>query len=96
MCTDSRKKSLTLEALDSILLDEYLARLRQARPSAGFLDGSREEVLARLHVVVQDGEIARPTLAGLLMFGKYPQEFLPQLMITFVQYYGTAEEEKTP
>jgi ATP-dependent DNA helicase RecG len=86
----------TLEALDSVLLDEYLARLRQARPSAGFLDGSREEVLARLHVVAQDGETMRPTLAGLLMFGKYPQEFLPQLMITFVQYYGTIEEEKTP
>jgi ATP-dependent DNA helicase RecG len=86
----------TLEALDSILLDEYLARLRQARPSAGFLDGPREEVLARLHVLAQDGEIARPTLAGLLTFGKYPQEFLPQLMITFVQYYGTTEEEKTP
>jgi hypothetical protein len=30
------------------------------------------------------------------MFGKYPQEFLPQIMITFVQYYGTTEEEKTP
>jgi ATP-dependent DNA helicase RecG len=30
------------------------------------------------------------------MFGKYPQEFLPQLMITFVQYYGTTEGEKTP
>ena len=25
-----------------------------------------------------------------------PQEFLPQLMITFVQYYGITEEEKTP
>ena len=30
------------------------------------------------------------------MFGRYPQEFLPQLMITFVQYYGTTEEERTP
>jgi ATP-dependent DNA helicase RecG len=86
----------TIEVLDNILLDEYLARLRQARPSAGFLDGPREEVLARLHVVVQDGETMRPTLAGLLTFGKYPQEFLPQLMVTFVQYYGTTEEEKTP
>ena len=30
------------------------------------------------------------------MFGKYPQEFFPQLMITFVQYFGTTEDEKTP
>jgi len=78
------------------LLDEYLARLRQARPGSSFLDGSREEVLTRLHVSGRDGAIVRPTLAGLLMFGKYPQEFLPQLMITFVQYYSTTEEEGTP
>lgn len=30
------------------------------------------------------------------MFGKYPQEFFPQLMITFVQYFGTTEDERTP
>lgn len=46
-------------------------------------------------IVQQDGAI-RPTLAGLLIFGKYPQEFFPQLMITFVQYFGTTEDERTP
>src|SRR5438067_3959214 len=86
----------TLDDLDNRLLDEYLARLRQTRPGSSFLDGSREEVLTRLHIVARNGAIARPTLAGLLMFGKYPQEFLPQLMVTFVQYYGTTEEERTP
>jgi ATP-dependent DNA helicase RecG len=86
----------TLDDLDHRLLDEYLARLRQTRPGASFLNAPREEVLTRLHVVTQDGAIARPTLAGLLVCGKYPQEFLPQLMMTFVQYYGTTEEEKTP
>ncbi|HXH13699.1 MAG TPA: ATP-binding protein [Alphaproteobacteria bacterium] len=86
----------TVDDLDNRLLDEYLARLRQTRPGAGFLDGERDEALARLHVVARDGEIVRPTLAGLLMFGKYPQEFLPQLMVTFVQYFGTTEEERTP
>jgi ATP-dependent DNA helicase RecG len=40
--------------------------------------------------------ILRPTLAGLLMFGKYPQEFEPQLFITFLQFYGTSDTEKTP
>jgi len=86
----------TLDDLDNRLIDEYFTRLRQTRPGSSFLNGAREEVLTRLHVVVRDGAIIRPTLAGLLMFGKYPQEFLPQLMITFVQYYGTTEEEKTP
>jgi ATP-dependent DNA helicase RecG len=86
----------SLDDLDNGLLDEYLARLRQTRPGSSFLDGSREEVLTRLHIVARNGAMVRPTLAGLLMFGKYPQEFLPQLMIPFVQYYGTTEEERTP
>lgn len=86
----------TLDDLDSALLDRYLNQLRSTRPRAGYLDGPREEVLTRLHVCGSDGEVLKPTLAGLLMFGKYPQEFFPQLMITFLQYYGTTEEEHTP
>ena len=86
----------TLKDLDNELLDEYLNRLRQARTGARFLDSPQEEVLTRLHVTTRDGVTIRPTLSGLIMFGKYPQEFLPQLMITFVQFYGTTEGEKTP
>jgi ATP-dependent DNA helicase RecG len=56
----------------------------------------KEDVLARLRVAAKDDATMRPTVAGLLMFGKYPQEFFPQLMITFVQFYGTSEEEKAP
>jgi ATP-dependent DNA helicase RecG len=86
----------TLDDLDRGLVDAYLNRLRTARPRAAYLDGPQEDVLCRLHVCGRDGDAVRPTLAGLLMFGKYPQEFLPQLMVTFVQYYGTTEEERTP
>jgi ATP-dependent DNA helicase RecG len=82
--------------LDGALLDDYLGRLRRERSPAVFLEGNREEMLMRLHIVASDGKALRPTLAGLLTFGKYPQEFFPQLMITFVQFYGTTEEEKTP
>lgn len=82
--------------LNDELIDDCLVRLRKTRPRADFLNLPRDEVLARLHVIRHGGEVMRPTVSGLLMFGKYPQEFFPQLMITFVQYYGTAEEEKTP
>jgi ATP-dependent DNA helicase RecG len=74
----------TVNDLDSVLLDKLLAQLRSSRPRAGYLDGPREEVLIRLHICGRDGDVLRPTLAGLLMFCKYPQEFFPQLMITFV------------
>ncbi len=85
-----------LDDIDMELIDEYVSRLRATRPRAGYLDGSREDVLTRLYICGRTGDMVRPTLAGLLMFGKFPQEFLPQLMMTFVQYYGTTEEERTP
>ena len=86
----------TVNDLDPVLLDKLLLQLRSSRPRASYLDNPREEVLTRLHICGRDGDVLRPTLAGLLMFGKYPQEFFPQLMITFLQYYGTTEEEHTP
>ncbi len=86
----------TLDDLNTEALDYYLSQIRKARPRADFLKGTNEDVLLRLCVVRRDRSILRPTLAGILMFGKYPQEFFPQLMITFVQFFGTTEGEKTP
>ena len=86
----------SLEDLDNSLIETYLERLRQIRPRAGFLKSGKEEILLRLRIAAQDSGVIRPTLAGLLTFGKYPQEFFPQLMITFVQYFGTTEDERTP
>jgi ATP-dependent DNA helicase RecG len=89
-------KDAALNDLDDGLLARYLEQTRGSRPGAGYLDGPRDEVLTRLHVCARDGETLRPTLSGLLMFGKYPQEFSPQLRLTFVQFYGTSEDEPTP
>jgi ATP-dependent DNA helicase RecG len=86
----------TLEDLDLARLKAYVDQLRASRPQAGYLDSPLEEVLKRLAVCKQIDDQVNPTLAGLMMFGKYPQEFFPQLMITFVQYYGTIEGEHTP
>ncbi|MBM4090016.1 MAG: transcriptional regulator [Planctomycetes bacterium] len=86
----------TIEDLDEAAIDSYLNRLRQARPKADFLRGPREEAISHLGIVQDVDGTMRPTLAGLLTFGKYPQQFLPQLVITFLQFYGTTETEKTP
>lgn len=86
----------TMDDLDQGLINEYLDRLRSSRPRAGFLDGSHQDVMKRLRVLLNDNGVLRPTIAGLLMFGRYPQEFFPQKMITFVQYFGVTEDEKTP
>lgn len=85
-----------IEDLDRQLLNKYLENLRQSRPRATFLDGNYEEILKRLKILTLDGNILRPSIAGLLMFGKYPQEYFPQLMITFVQYFGVTQDERTP
>lgn len=86
----------TLEDLDLARLTSYLDQLRVSRPQASYLNSPQDEVLKRLAICKQVSDEVKPTLAGLMMFGKYPQEFFPQLMVTFVQYYGTTEDEHTP
>lgn len=82
--------------LDPARLSEYLLLLKRNRPHASYLSLPFEKILTQLRVAMEkDGEL-RPTLAGLLMFGNFPQSFEPQLVITFLQYYGTTETEKAP
>ena len=86
----------TAEDLDGEKIEDYLAQLRRARPQATYLNQPIKEVLKYLRITREVDGIVRPTLAGLLLFGKYPQTVEPQMVITFLQYYGTTEAEKTP
>lgn len=86
----------TMNDLDGMRLEEYLAQLRRARPSAAYLQMPFELTLQQLRIVRESDGILRPTLAGLLLFGRNPQKYDPQLVITFLQFYGTIETEKTP
>ena len=86
----------TREDLDRDLVNDYLQKIRRSRSRSRILEGSDDDVLTRLHVCCREGDVLRPTVAGLLMFGKYPQEFFPQFRITFLQYFGTSESERTP
>lgn len=74
------------EHLDSLLLEAYIDRVRLTRPQA-FDDLDDLEVLKASKVLVRSkaGHYV-PSLAGLLAFGRYPQEFFPQLNVTFVSF----------
>jgi ATP-dependent DNA helicase RecG len=86
----------TIADLNRSKLQSYLRQLKRARPQATYLNQPFERVLAQRRIARKVGGVLRPTLAGLLMFGKYPQTFEPQLVITFLQFYGATETEKTP
>jgi len=86
----------TIENLDIDALNDWIGRLKKARPKAKYLNQPFEEVLIHRNVIEAVKGVLRPTLAGLLVFGEYPECFLPQLVITFLQFYGTTGTEKTP
>ncbi len=86
----------TLEDLDRAKLEDYLARRRAARPNAPYWSLPFEQVLKQLQIVADVDGVLRPTLAGLLMFGVYPQIFELQLFIAYLQYYGITTTEESP
>lgn len=86
----------SIDDLDRARIEAYLSQLSITRPQAAAIDLPFEQRLAQLGILRQMDGTYRPTLAGLLVFGRYPQAHLPQLMITFVQYYGVDEYEQAP
>lgn len=81
----------TVADLDPQLVEGVLARQRLLRPQLA-ASGSGEDVLRRLRVLRRDrvGEL-RPSLAGLLALGLFPQEFFPRLTVTFAVYPGASK-----
>jgi ATP-dependent DNA helicase RecG len=86
----------TPEDLDRGKLDEYLAQQRKARPSASYWSLPFEQILSQLRIVIETNSTLHPTLAGLLMFGANPQRFEQQMVVVFLQFYGTTTTEEAP
>lgn len=68
---------------DSTALEEYLKKIRKAKPNLAALDDSR---ILQLQGMIDGG---KPTIAGLLMLSIFPQAYFPQLSITAVVVPGT-------
>lgn len=74
-----------LDDLDGRLVDALVERLRQTR-AVVFGEVEASVILEMVGAVkLVDGE-PRPTIAGLLSLGRYPQRHFPQLNITFVVF----------
>jgi ATP-dependent DNA helicase RecG len=79
----------TRDDLDDEIIEEYLEKRaeRGRRPVSDTVD----EHLVGIGALAPDGT---PTVSGLLLFGKRPQEFLAQSGIVFVRFVGTEPRGK--
>jgi ATP-dependent DNA helicase RecG len=75
--------------LDDTIIEEHLEKRaeRGRRPVSGTLD----DYLSSIGALTPDGA---PTVSGLLLFGKRPQEFLSQSGLVFVRFLGTEPRGK--
>lgn len=87
----SPARAATMDDLDPALVSATIARVR-ARRGAAFSAVDDATMLRRLGVLTRDG---RPTVAGLLALGRFPQEFFPQLDMTF-SFYAQPDREPLP
>ncbi len=71
------------EDFDQAILDEYLARREQRGVSKV---GPLSSLLFEIGAIDSEG---RPTVAGILLFGKNPQTFMPQSGVVFVKFPST-------
>ncbi|NLG52332.1 MAG: transcriptional regulator, partial [Chloroflexi bacterium] len=78
----------TLEDLDESIIEEYQRNhIRR---------GPRGESFSRLELLRDAGALdpsGTPTNSGMLLFGKYPHRFLPQVGVIVVRFKGTSVRE---
>ena len=82
----------TLDDLDPRAVRRLLDRVSEREPGA-FAGITDEVALRRVGAVVErtDGSLV-PSVAGLLALGSYPQQFFPQLNVTFVVIPSTSKD----
>lgn len=90
----------TPDDLDPTLMQGLLARVRGQHPHV--FDGRADtDILLDLQALRHDdsdtarsgvGGILRPTLAGLLALGRYPQKYFPRLGVTIAVFPGTGRD----
>lgn len=79
-------KRAEIEDLNEEKIEKYLTNIKTKKPN---LSKFSDEKILKLNGIIENstGKI-RPTLAGMMVFGEYPQAFLPQLFIACIVVPG--------
>lgn len=83
-----------LKDLDPEAISRYIKKFREKHPKSRLLALPHEQMLLRLNILTEHKGEMKPTLAGMLMFGYFPQQFYPSLFIAFMMYAGTTSDQK--
>jgi ATP-dependent DNA helicase RecG len=79
----------TLDDLDPDRIEAYREELDRRRPGLQLVRAPREALLVDVGAAVRYRGALRPTLTGVLFFGRDPQRFYPSFTITFLHFAGT-------
>jgi len=79
----------TLEDLDADAIERYRQAIIDRQPDSGVRHASVAHLLRRGGFAVEEGQRLIPTVAGLLVFGDAPEDFLPRAVVTVTQFEGT-------
>ncbi|MGA2819851.1 MAG: ATP-binding protein [Anaerolineales bacterium] len=82
-----RAEGVSWDELDADLVEEFLGK-RQARLRLA-TRGEARQVLEEMGCVRPDGQVS---VGGLLLFGRFPEKYLPQEGLLFVRFPGTETE----
>ena len=80
-------KRATIEDLDKEKISKYLEKVKKEKPN--FSKFSDEKILKLSGIIENSTGIIYPTISGIMMFGEYPQGYLPQLFVACVVVPGT-------
>ena len=83
----------SIEDLDKELLLAVIARQKKLHPRV-FGSESNDEIMTDLRIAAYEEGKLKPTLAGLLALGTYPQKYFPRLTVTFTAYAGVDKSKE--
>jgi ATP-dependent DNA helicase RecG len=84
----------SLEDMDWRRVEAYRAQVLRRDPESAVAEQTPEQLLLGVHCLGRDGDVPRPTQAGLLLFGRNPQYYCPRFIVTITQFTGTEVGEE--